>query len=249
MHTLVRQFSDYIANVTTTNTDLVKELSRKIAECDELRSENDSLISKLFTLEKEAETLRMCHSNVKPGNTQQWQTQTKKRPNRNMMQSHTVTEPPAWKMVPAEVQHVPPPAVTVQQATGQMQPVTGQVQQVTGHMQQYQPQTCFQQMPVQYVPQQQQQLVHTAHYSPPVVGRPQAQGRTPRMKPLQARSPRHGTGSTMYTNSTVPVYQHSRPPNMMSAQPRCYKCGEAGHMKLQCRHNEPIVSNLWTAWP
>ena len=39
MHTLVKQFSDYIANVTTVNTDLVKELSRKIVECDEIRSE------------------------------------------------------------------------------------------------------------------------------------------------------------------------------------------------------------------
>ena len=49
VHILVRQFSDYIANVTTTNTDLVKELSRKIAGCDEIRSENNKSVNNILT--------------------------------------------------------------------------------------------------------------------------------------------------------------------------------------------------------
>ena len=249
MHTLVKQFSDYIANVTTTNTDLVKELSRKIVECDELRSENDTLKTKLFTLEKEAEMLRIGQRKLTESaktvnkNTQHWQTQTKKRPIHQLGQYNPTAELNTWQMTPKSVpleecHYMSTPLVTSANMLGPWQaPSTTQVQ----HQQQiYIPESHIQQ-----IPQQQHQVIATGpqlNLSQPSTSKQQAPYVQPTgMKSRHARSSRQTAGTTRYVNPTVPVYQHSRPPTMMTAQPRCFKCGEAGHMKLQCRHKEPIM--------
>ena len=266
VHTLVRQFSDYIANVTTTNTDLVKELSRKIAECDELRSENDSLKTKLYSQEKEIELLKV---NLKQaGKNGSGKAPINYMRNHHLKQNagsydyqytvpHSVSQPAMWQT--ESVQQIP-----VQGQSMSVQPVEMSSSTTIPLLRSYPNEL---QENVSNRPSYASIVQLPPQHSDPRPTRPRQHTTTTRQEKQHTTwnkaLVKHVKQSARYTNPTIPVYQHPtgsipgyqhpnpnvplfqhpKAPTMMTSQPRCFHCGEAGHMKLQCRHPAPLICN------